>query len=224
MVALTDRLDFVIGGTNAKKLEEHFGIRTVNDLVRYYPRKYSEGMTVRGEGDDLDLEEGEHVTFVDTITDTKIGDMKPVYDKKRKRMRYPMWLRVTLGDHRPKVTATFFNAKWMIEKLPTETRIMLSGEVKYFKGTMQLSPSGVSGVEIAGRQGDRDQVAEDDRRCVGRDSVTNCWRRSSAISSRSTPRTPRCRAGTSTPVCARSSTCSTRSTSRCRNRLCANTI
>ena len=65
MVALTDRLDFVIGRTNAKKLDEHFGIRTVNDLLRHYPRKYNESMTVRGEGDELDLEEGEHVTFVD---------------------------------------------------------------------------------------------------------------------------------------------------------------
>jgi ATP-dependent DNA helicase RecG len=139
VVALSDRLDFVIGRTNAKKLDEHFGIRTVNDLLRHYPRKYNEGMTVRGEGEELDLEEGEHVTFVDTITEAKSGDMKPVWDKKRKKMRYPKWLRVTLGEHRPKVTATFFNANWMIENLPEGTRIMLSGEVKYFKGTMALS-------------------------------------------------------------------------------------
>jgi ATP-dependent DNA helicase RecG len=139
VVALSDRLDFVLGRTTAKKLEEHFGFRTVNDLLRHYPRKYNDGMTVRGEGQELDLEEGEHVTFVDTITEAKAGDMKPVYDKKLKKMRYPKWLRVTLGEHRPKVTATFFNAQWMIEKLPKDTRIMLSGEVKYFKGTMQLS-------------------------------------------------------------------------------------
>ncbi len=139
MVAPADRLDFVIGRANAKKLEEYFGLRTVNDLLRYYPRKYNEGLTVRGEGEELDLEEGEHVTFVDTITETKTGDMKPVFDKKRKKMRYPKWLRVTLGKHRPKVTATFFNAQWMIEKLPQDTRIMLSGEVKYFKGALQLN-------------------------------------------------------------------------------------
>lgn len=138
MVALSDRLDFVIGRANAKKLEEYFGLRTVNDLLRYYPRKYNEGMTVRGEGEELDVEEGEHVTFVDTITEQKVGDMKPVFDKKRKKMRYPKWLRVTLGDHRPKVTATFFNASWMVEQLPVGTRIMLSGEVKFFRGTMQL--------------------------------------------------------------------------------------
>ncbi|HEX7427443.1 MAG TPA: ATP-dependent DNA helicase RecG, partial [Mycobacterium sp.] len=139
MAVLTDRLDFVIGGSNARKLEEHFGIRTVNDLLRHYPRKYNEGLTVRGEGEALDLEEGEHVTFVDVITDTKVGEMKPQFDKKTKRMRKRKWLRVTLGEHRPKVTATFFNADWMIDKLPTDTRIMLSGEVKYFKGAMQLT-------------------------------------------------------------------------------------
>ena len=138
MVALSDRLDFVLGRTTARKLEEHFGIRTVNDLLRHYPRKYNEGMTVRGEGEELDVEEGEHVTFVDTITETKVGDMKPVYDKKRKKMRYPKWLRVTLGKHRPNVTATFFNAGWMIDQLPMDTRIMLSGEVKFFRGSMQL--------------------------------------------------------------------------------------
>ena len=89
---------------------------------------------MRGEDEDLRLEEGEHVTFVDVITDTKVGDMKPQFDKKTGRTRKRKWLRVTLGDRRPKVTATFFNADWMIDKLPESTRLMLSGEVGYFKG------------------------------------------------------------------------------------------
>ena len=66
MASLTDRLDYVLGKKAAGPLEEHFGIRTVNDLLRHYPRKYSDGMTVLGEGEEL--EEGEHVTFVDIIT------------------------------------------------------------------------------------------------------------------------------------------------------------
>ena len=77
MATLDDRLDYLLGGTTAKKLDENFGIRTVNDLLRHYPRKYSEGMTVRGEDGELELDEGEHVTFVDVITDTAFGDMKP---------------------------------------------------------------------------------------------------------------------------------------------------
>ncbi|HEX2402089.1 MAG TPA: ATP-dependent DNA helicase RecG, partial [Mycobacterium sp.] len=137
MAVLTDRLDYVLGKKAAGPLEEHFGIRTVNDLLRHYPRKYSDGMTVLGEGEEL--EEGEHVTFVDVITATKDGDMKPKFDPKTKKMKKPKWLRLTLGSRRPEVTATFFNAGWMIDKLPEGTRLMLSGEVKYFRGTLQLS-------------------------------------------------------------------------------------
>ncbi|BCI52588.1 ATP-dependent DNA helicase RecG [Mycolicibacterium litorale] len=134
MATLTDRLDFVIGGKSAAALEENFGIRTVNDLLRHYPRKYSDGMSVRGEGESLDLEEGEHVTFVDVITDAKPGQMKPVPGKRSRK-----YLRVTLGRRKPVVTATFFNADWMIESLPVGTRLMLSGEVKYFRNTLQLT-------------------------------------------------------------------------------------
>jgi ATP-dependent DNA helicase RecG len=139
VVALTDGLVYVIGAKNATKLDENFGIRTVNDLLRHYPRKYSDGMTMRGEGEGLDLEEGQHVTFVDEITEATPGDMKPQFDKKTKRMRKRKYLRVTLGSRRPKVTATFFNADWMIDKLPEGTRLMLSGEVGYFRGTLQLT-------------------------------------------------------------------------------------
>jgi ATP-dependent DNA helicase RecG len=134
VVALTDRLDYVLGKKAAGPLEEHFGIRTVNDLLRHYPRTYSDGMTVRGEGEELNLEEGEHVTFVDEITDTKVGTMKPQPGKRPRK-----FLRVTLGRRRPNVTATFFNADWMIDKLPKGTRLMLSGEVGYYKGATQLT-------------------------------------------------------------------------------------
>lgn len=134
MVNLADRLDMVIGTKAAGPLEEHFGIRTVNDLLRHYPRKYSDGMTVRGEGEALDLEEGEHVTFIDVITK---AEAKPMRSQPGKRQR--RYLRVTLGKHRPEVTATFFNADWLIDKLEVDTRLMLSGEVKYFRNTLQLN-------------------------------------------------------------------------------------
>jgi len=71
VVALTDRLGFVIGEKAAGHLEQHFNIRTVNDLLRHYPRKYSTGTTVLGE-DSEPPEEGEHITFVDTITKAEL--------------------------------------------------------------------------------------------------------------------------------------------------------
>ncbi|ODQ92162.1 ATP-dependent DNA helicase RecG [Mycolicibacterium holsaticum] len=137
MAVLGDRLDYIVGKKAAGPLEEYFGIRTVNDLLRHYPRKYSDGMTVLAEGEEL--QEGEHVTFVDTITGTKVGDMKPQFDKKTRKMRKRRWLRVTLGERRSTVTATFFNADWMLDDLVVGTRLMLSGEVKYFRRTLQLT-------------------------------------------------------------------------------------
>ena len=101
MAVLTDRLDYVLGKKAAGPLEEHFGIRTVNDLLRHYPRKYNDGTTVLGEGEDL--EEGEHVTFVDVITKAEV--------KWTNRQPKREYLVVTLGHRRPKVTATFFNVK-----------------------------------------------------------------------------------------------------------------
>ena len=129
MAVLTDRLDYVLGKKAAGLLEEHFGFRTVNDLLRHYPRKYSDGMTVLGEGEEL--EEGEHVTFVDVITKAE-----PKWTNRPPKREY---LVVTLGDRRPKVTATFFNARYLKKQLLKDTRLMLSGEVGYFKGTLQLT-------------------------------------------------------------------------------------
>ncbi len=129
MAALNDRLDYVLGKKAAGPLEEHFGIRTVNDLLRHYPRKYSDGMTVLSEGEEP--EEGEHVTFVDVITKAEV--------KWTNRQPKREYLVVTLGHRRPKVTATFFNVKFLKKSLKEGLRVMLSGEVGYFKGTMQLT-------------------------------------------------------------------------------------
>ncbi|WP_319455475.1 MULTISPECIES: ATP-dependent DNA helicase RecG [unclassified Mycobacterium] len=134
MASLTDRLDRVIGAKSAKPLAEHLDIHTVDDLLRHYPRKYSDGMTVRGEGEDLELEAGQHVTFVDTVAEVAV---KPMRRQPGKRQRF--YAVVTLRDRKPQVTATFFNAEYLAKQLEKGTRVMLSGEVSYFKRNMQLT-------------------------------------------------------------------------------------
>ncbi len=129
-VSLTDRLDSVLGAKAARALDDVFGIRTVDDLLRHYPRKYSEGMTVRGE-DDQPPEEGEHITFV--------GEIEKAETRWTNRQPRREYLVVTLRNRRPKVTATFFNARFLKGGLVAGTRLMLSGEVGYYKGTMQLT-------------------------------------------------------------------------------------
>jgi len=131
VVALTDRLDYVLGAKSADPLDEAFGIRTVQDLLRHYPRTYVEGAAVRGVGDERPPA-GEHITLVDTITGAMSRPMK-----KRPKEKY---LVITIGSGRNRVTATFFNVKqWFVDQLAKGTRIMLSGEVSYFRGTMQLT-------------------------------------------------------------------------------------
>lgn len=130
MVGLTDGLDRVIGAKAAGPLEEHFGMRTVDDLLRHYPRSYSHGMSVL-EKDWEPPEAGEHVTFVDVIAqaDVRWTNRQP----KRE------FLVITLRNRKPKVTATFFNAKFTKHSLTKDTELMLSGEVGFFNGTMQLT-------------------------------------------------------------------------------------
>ncbi|GBE66391.1 ATP-dependent DNA helicase RecG [Mycobacterium sp. MFM001] len=131
MATLSDRLDYLIGAKSAKPLDEVFGIRTVDDLLRHYPRSYVEGATVRGAGDERPPV-GEHVTLVDTITGSELKPMKKRPNEK--------FLIVTIGSGRNRVTATFFHPKkWFREQLSKGTRIMLSGEVGYYGSVMQLT-------------------------------------------------------------------------------------
>jgi len=130
VVSLSDRLDYIVGAKAADSLDDIFGIRTVDDLLRHYPRSYSEGAARWGAGDERP-EEGQHITIVDTITGTESFPMK----KDRKRMCH----RITVGSGPSRVTATFFNANYIKKDLTKGTKVMLSGEVGYFRGAMQLT-------------------------------------------------------------------------------------
>ena len=130
MASLSDRLTYLVDAKSGRLLDELFGIRTVDDLLRHYPRGYTEGATQRGTGEQAP-DEGQHITLVDTITDTESFPMK----KDRKR-----WVhRIILGSGRSKVTATFFNANYIKKDLTKDTKVMLSGEVGYYRGAMQLT-------------------------------------------------------------------------------------
>jgi ATP-dependent DNA helicase RecG len=130
VVSLSDRLDYIVGAKAADSLDDVFGIRTVDDLLRHYPRSYTEGATVRG-AEDARPEAGEHITVVETIADTESFPMK----KNRKKM----CLRITVGSGRGRITATFFNANYIMRDLTKGTKVMLSGEVGFFRNVMQLT-------------------------------------------------------------------------------------
>lgn len=129
MVSLGDSLKLLLTDKSVVLLDECFGIRTVDDLLRHYPRSYVVGAARRG-AEDARPEVGEHITVVDVITETSSFRMKKTGRKCH---------RVTLGTGRGKVTATFFNAEYISRGLVKDNRVMLSGEVGYYKGVMQLT-------------------------------------------------------------------------------------
>ena len=133
MATLSDRLEHVVGAKAADPLDEVFGIRTVDDLLRHYPRSYVEGTSVRS-ADSAGAEPplaGQHVTLVDEITHVV---EKPI----RKRPKDKILI-VTVGSGRSKVTATFFNPRYLKKGLTEGTKVMLAGEVGFYKGAMQLT-------------------------------------------------------------------------------------
>lgn len=130
MVSLRDRLDFVVGAKVADLFGEVFGIRTVADLLRHYPRSYTEGASRWG-ADEERPPAGEHITIIDTIAETETFPMK----KNPKKLCH----RITLGSGRGRVTATFFNANYIKKDLTRGTKVMLSGEVGFFRNVMQLT-------------------------------------------------------------------------------------
>lgn len=134
MATLDDRLDYLLTDKTIKLLDEEFGIRTVGELLRHYPRSYVEGASRLG-AEDQRPEAGQHITIVDVITATATGWMRQKGPKGKPRQ----WLRITLGSGRGKVTATFFNADYLKRDLTEHTKVMLSGEVGYYKGAMQLT-------------------------------------------------------------------------------------
>ncbi|BBX22017.1 ATP-dependent DNA helicase RecG [Mycolicibacter terrae] len=129
MATLRDRLDFIVGSDAAEKLDDAFGIRTVGELLRHYPRSYVEGAGVRGAADSRPVE-GDHITVVDIIGSAVLKDMQ---------RRKGKFLVVTVGSGRNRVSATFFNPKGLRWRLTPGTRVMLSGEVKLYRGAIQLT-------------------------------------------------------------------------------------
>ncbi len=130
MVSLGDRLDCVVGAKAAELLDEVFGITTVDGLLRHYPRSYTEGASRWG-ADDERPPAGEHITIVDTIVETKSFPMK----KNPKKICH----RITVGSGRGRVTATFFNANFIKKDLVKGAKVMLSGEVGFYRNDMQLT-------------------------------------------------------------------------------------
>ena len=125
MARLSDRLKGIIGDRTADALAAVFGMSTVEDLLRHYPRRY----VVRGEFSDISsLIEGDEVTVLAEIAAVKT-----------RRANGRNILEVNVTDGSAVMSLTFFNQPWREKELKIGKTGMFAGKVGSFNGKRQLS-------------------------------------------------------------------------------------
>jgi len=150
MAGLADPLRAVVGDKAAKRLASALDLRTVGDLLSYYPRRYER----RGELTDLvSLKDGDHVTVQAEVASVS---------SRRMRNRSGSILEAVVTDGRGRLTLTFFGRgrqDFRERELAPGTRGLFSGQVSSFRGKRQLThpeyevlgtgPSGARAAEYA---------------------------------------------------------------------------
>ena len=128
---LTDPLKNVLGAATAKALADGLSLRTVEDLLRHYPRRYAE----RGQLTDLgSLEIDEHVTVMAQVLK---AESKAYQDRRTGRRQER--LEVIVTDGKGKLTLTFFKQSWRKKDLYEGRVGLFSGKVGAFRGQRQLT-------------------------------------------------------------------------------------
>ena len=131
VTTLGEPLTRPLGARTAKALDDAFGMRTVGELLRHYPRRYY----TRGELTELSsLREGDHVTVLARVHMASEIPL-PSTPGKGRRSR----LEVIVTDDRDKLTLTFFSGIGMYRrKLVPGVVGMFAGTVSSFRGRRQL--------------------------------------------------------------------------------------
>ena len=128
MVDLQSSLTKLVGDKTAKVLDSKLGLRTGDDLLRHYPRRYAK----RGELTDLaGLRIGDEVTVMARVSATAVHRM---------RNRTGSRLEVSVTDGTGTLRLTFFSKRsqdWLADKLRGRTGLF-SGTVDVFNNQRQL--------------------------------------------------------------------------------------
>ncbi len=131
-VRLDTKLVGVVGAATAKKLDSFLELRTVDDLLRHYPRRYA----ARGELTPLQaLRLDEHVTVqarVRSAVNKEYGKPDP------RRRRRPVRTEVVVTDGTGELLLTFFKQAWRATQLKAGTLGLFAGKVGEFNGRRQL--------------------------------------------------------------------------------------
>ena len=132
MTSPDTRLRNVVGDKTAKKLETAFGMTTVDDLLRHYPRRY----VSLGQLSDLsELEVGQYATVQARVE--KVATHS--YPSRRRPGKRDSRTEIVITDGTGRLIATFFNQTWRADQLTEGTVGLFAGTVGEFKGKPQLT-------------------------------------------------------------------------------------
>jgi ATP-dependent DNA helicase RecG len=138
MTTLRDPLIRPLGRKASDALERAFGLRTVSDLLRHYPRRYY----TRGELTSLaELRESEHVTVLARVDHTRVVPFRPQkWNPPGGRSRRPSErAEVIVTDGTATLTLTFFaRAAYHVRELQPGSLGLFAGTVSTFRGHRQL--------------------------------------------------------------------------------------
>jgi len=121
-----------VGPAAARQLEV-LGVVTVRDLLEHYPRRYADA----GEVVDLSqVEVGAPATLVGEVIDAQVRTLAPKGGGRGRRDLAELVVRQAGGAV---FRVTFFNQRWMAERLAPGTVAAFSGKVGEFRGQLQLA-------------------------------------------------------------------------------------
>ena len=134
---------FVKGvGPARQKLLNNLGIRTVEDLIMHFPRRYYDRSNMKSVSE---LEPGDDATFSVVVLAKSL----------RKLGRKRSLLTVAVGDETGRIDLVFFNQPYLRNRFRQGEEIIASGRVNMYRGQKQLaSPD----FELADDSGDRDLI------------------------------------------------------------------
>ena len=125
MTSLDTRLQNILGDRTAQVLEKSFGMTTVNELLRHYPRRY----VVRGELTDISK----------LLADDEVTILAQIEAVNLRRANDKNILEVVVTDGSANLSLTFFNQAWREKDLKSGRVGLFAGKVGEFKGKRQLS-------------------------------------------------------------------------------------
>lgn len=113
-------------GPKIAELFKKLGVETVWELLYLFPRRhddYTKMVPIQ------DLKYGDQVTVIGTIWETRA----------RRTRTNQIIVQSVISDGTGKIQATWFNQKWLVDKLPAGMQIVLSGKVDQYLGRPVLN-------------------------------------------------------------------------------------